>query len=1175
MSFPNSNNFEGDSGQNSTARNHNDGKTNDENIYHRISIGESSNHSENLQMNQGNDFHLQHQHTQQQRNLQQLQLQQQLRNNFQPQNNGQPQQANDERFGTGQQSNHIADQASMSTLLQRGGQSLNQTSFQFQQEGQLLGQQFYHGLERNPEQHHVGGTYHPGPEIGAQPQQVRQVSGGQSSSLALFEDFEPVPLDNIKKQLSADDVPHTHDQELQRQQQHREIKNHQQSVQYASALSSMDIEPNSSNQFNSSTSSSHFTLGCLIPTPPPTPPPHAKPFTNVTEASLLSSSSEQRVQLSDNSQVPQTGDDIERQIQVNNLQIQFLHGQLQQQQQQQQQHLLLKQFLHQYQQQRHEGSTLAPHIPSQMQPPQHLPPTQSLSSQDIDQQLIANQRIIEQMQLQLKVRAKPPADAGDNSHDTISAEGDAGAVIGNYKNEITPVRDEATQFGRSSQGVESESSQISALSSLIGHDTTGQTCIATQLATMKLSEWIDVKKKEEIQKKERCARSQTESGSGISPTSGYNVEVARVAYLIGVELSRVLRYDSPDIHRMSSGDVNPQILIRLEESLMSENIKLAVEVQIMASVEKTGISAGGGSGDSQNPISESTRPDSTGIQSDSAQRPRDDNETNDVDVPLGMGFFSSIVPDNPMLDSQFIERQRLLEEKRRIKKKELREEERRKKDEIWGEFNPEVGMGFFSKLTANEQKHSYRLTQSQDKRSRHWDQSYTSFKEESSDNCSPEIFTKPKPSSLRIDEVIGVEVDVKWVQEIQGLTQNPHRSSMPEMSDQDKDDEYFDLFESLAVRSFARVVFEMFTRGEKLPNRRNRHADADKGAIDTGLYNNNGDDDENSRYSKHRRRRNEPKDALSTKKCPWWEDELEDYSYDPYLRLRDAGASLTISRWVVDLLLVEKSHASTHFIEECSEDIPPTSLMDIVSDMKQMINCPERFLHANDCDDGVSIGKSIEFVDCLYGRRKEIDTLFDTISRVSSQKQLLSQTPDYYQTQAKSQREFVLISGHSGSGKSSLIRSFKNPLRRSGWCYLSCKFERMDNTTPLQKLASAFDEFCLSLITMRDHYLGVRKCYDTSTFWSWRDVSDYLDYVTQSIKTAVGESNTTALDLFIPSLHKLLNASQATRDDTTSSRVTNFTDSSRTRVSYLFCSLLSAISHPSHPALLLLDDLQW
>jgi len=117
-------------------------------------------------------------------------------------------------------------------------------------------------------------------------------------------------------------------------------------------------------------------------------------------------------------------------------------------------------------------------------------------------------------------------------------------------------------------------------------------------------------------------------------------------------------------------------------------------------------------------------------------------------------------------------------------------------------------------------------------------------------------------------------------------------------------------------------------------------------------------------------------------------------------------------------MLVETS-ASSDFIEECSDDIPPTSLMDIVSDMKQMINCPERFLHSNDCDDGVSIGKRIEFVDRLYGRSKEIDILLNTISRVPSQQQLLSQMPDSHQNQEKNQREFVLISGHSGSGKSS------------------------------------------------------------------------------------------------------------------------------------------------------------
>jgi len=207
----------------------------------------------------------------------------------------------------------MTDQANTSAVLQGGGHSLNLTAFQFQQEGntphfaQLLGKQFCHGLQLNnshqfnsQSQQQVEGTSRLESEIGVVQQEVRQVNEGRSLDQDLsatpFEDIEPVPWNEIKKHFCVNDIPHAHfQQELQHQQQHHE-RQQQQNVQHASIPFQNNIEPSPPNQFDTTTLSSQFKTGFLNPTPPPTPPPPAKPSTYVSDASCVSSRSEQRDQ---------------------------------------------------------------------------------------------------------------------------------------------------------------------------------------------------------------------------------------------------------------------------------------------------------------------------------------------------------------------------------------------------------------------------------------------------------------------------------------------------------------------------------------------------------------------------------------------------------------------------------------------------------------------------------------------------------------------------------------------------------------------------------------------------------------------------------------------------------------------------------------------------------------
>ncbi len=143
-------------------------------------------------------------------------------------------------------------------------------------------------------------------------------------------------------------------------------------------------------------------------------------------------------------------------------------------------------------------------ISSQIQPPHHLSPMQLLLLQEINQQLIVNQQIIQQMQLELKLKlqAEPPSPAMEDSMPNVVKYPVAVAVAENSTHKIACPTDKATpSWGQSACFIAPLPNSTTSLS-LTGPDAAGQTCIANHLATVKLSKWINMKMKEEIQTRE-------------------------------------------------------------------------------------------------------------------------------------------------------------------------------------------------------------------------------------------------------------------------------------------------------------------------------------------------------------------------------------------------------------------------------------------------------------------------------------------------------------------------------------------------------------------------------------------------------------------------------------------------------------------------------------------------
>jgi predicted ATPase/signal transduction histidine kinase len=165
----------------------------------------------------------------------------------------------------------------------------------------------------------------------------------------------------------------------------------------------------------------------------------------------------------------------------------------------------------------------------------------------------------------------------------------------------------------------------------------------------------------------------------------------------------------------------------------------------------------------------------------------------------------------------------------------------------------------------------------------------------------------------------------------------------------------------------------------------------------------------------------------------------------------------------------------------------------------------------------------------LYGREQELAAPLAAFERVA----------------AESTVEIVLISGHSGVGKSSLVREFRNRVRSTPHLFVAGKCERVKSRVPY----AGFVQVLRGLI---EPILGLSE----AEFGVWRT----------RLQGAVG-ANGFLLATLVPELELIIGT------QTPVSPGSAHTDQERfLRVS---TSFIRAFATPEHPLIIFLDDLQW
>eukprot|EP00804_Cyclotella_cryptica_P007107 CCRYP_014514-RA/>CCRYP_014514-RA protein AED:0.02 eAED:0.01 QI:0/1/0.8/1/1/1/5/397/1398 len=209
-----------------------------------------------------------------------------------------------------------------------------------------------------------------------------------------------------------------------------------------------------------------------------------------------------------------------------------------------------------------------------------------------------------------------------------------------------------------------------------------------------------------------------------------------------------------------------------------------------------------------------------------------------------------------------------------------------------------------------------------------------------------------------------------------------------------------------------------------------------------------------------------------------------------------------------------------------------SKMVDVTYDLQLMLDKPFVYLHDLDVD-RLSL-HGLELDDTLFERNNEFECLQCAYRRS------LSGSP-----------ELGIITGVSGTGKSTMAHQLGHFITSSGGVFLSGKFDQMmRRVQPLSAVASAFDNYC-DVLTREEE-------------------TERAMLVASQLRTALG-SDLYYLIQVIPNLSQIIRTSAIdippNQDDCVDAQQ---------RLQYLFCQFVEVISScSSGPIALFMDDVQW
>jgi len=265
--------------------------------------------------------------------------------------------------------------------------------------------------------------------------------------------------------------------------------------------------------------------------------------------------------------------------------------------------------------------------------------------------------------------------------------------------------------------------------------------------------------------------------------------------------------------------------------------------------------------------------------------------------------------------------------------------------------------------------------------------------------------------------------------------------------------------------------------------------------------------------------------------------------------LRDLGLPVSVCRLVSDLLEADN--------DELRSDMAFSFLEEVEAEMLQLSEHKNQFLYDRTCPTRALEDTTLFQIggdDALFGRELELDTLLNALDRVASESNN-TQQHNIYSGITKLPREAVFISGHSGSGKSSLMKKVTHRCRESDWFVVDCKFdEQMD---PLMTILNGIDA-------------SIEGFFEKS----WPHTLSAGKVMSESILTSIDREGINQLCILVPNLSRFFPDVANPKDLVGQSFGNGVIGAGRNRLDYLFHVLIKSICLGSK-LVLSLDDLQW